>query len=283
MSWIVLVAATLILAVLVGALARRRGELREMEASASEIARARERGSAKARLQFPHVDLSQCMGCGSCIRACPEEGVLELVHGQALVAHGARCVGHGRCAEACPVDAISITLGDLSRRTDIPAIASNLESPHVPGLYLAGELTGYALVRTAVTHGSSVADEIAKRCQEPGPEGVLDLVVVGAGPAGLSCSLGALQHELDFVTLDQDSLGGTVSHYPRGKLVMTHPVAMPMGRTLDRSTYSKEELRELVQDFNRDDYQWEIGEVGPKWMPLKSPYLLGIPVKKTVP
>lgn len=250
MSWVFLVLVVLVLTLVVGAMARRRGELRAMEASVSEIARARERGSAQARLQFPHVDLSQCMGCGSCIRACPEEGVLELVHGQALVAHGARCVGHGRCAEACPVDAISITLGDLSRRSDIPAIGSNLESQHVPGLYLAGELTGYALVRTAVTHGSSVADEIAKRCKQPGPEGVLDLVVVGAGPAGLSCSLGALQHGLDFVTLDQDSLGGTVSHYPRGKLVMTHPVKMPMGRTLDRSTYSKEELidfwREIV-------------------------------------
>lgn len=126
-------------------------------------------------------------------------------------------------------------------------MSDDLESPHVPGLFLAGELTGFALVRTAVTHGSRVAELVADR-RNGSEEGMLDLCIVGAGPAGLACSLGARERGLRFMTLDQDSLGGTVSHYPRGKMVMTHPVDLPLGHRLDRSTYSKEDLVRLWTD-----------------------------------
>lgn len=213
----------------------------------AERERARTQGSHRARLQYPQVDLSRCIGCGSCVTACPEEGVLGLVHGQAVVLHGARCVGHGKCAEACPVNALSVTLGDLSERRDIPVLTSQLESPHVPGLFLAGEITGYALIRTAVAHGTAVADEVARRTREQRakPGDVLDLVIVGAGPAGLSCSLEAKSHGLSFVTIEQSDLGGTVAKYPRRKLVMTQPVELPLAGRLDRSTYEKEELVEL--------------------------------------
>ena len=109
-------------------------------------ASARERGSHQARLQYPHPDLSRCIGCGSCVAACPEEGVLEVIHGQAVVAHGARCVGHGLCAQECPVGAIAITLGDLEKRRDLPAIGHDFEVAGTPGLFLAGEVTGFALI-----------------------------------------------------------------------------------------------------------------------------------------
>jgi ferredoxin len=63
----------------------RRAELLRLEQRLEEFASAREKGTRKARLSYPHVDLSRCLGCGACIRACPEEGVLALIHGQALV------------------------------------------------------------------------------------------------------------------------------------------------------------------------------------------------------
>jgi thioredoxin reductase len=241
----------LAIAAIAAMLQRRRAELAKISHGLEERERARAKGTHRARLQHPHIDLARCMGCGTCVRACPEDGVLELIHGQAMVVHGARCVGHGKCAVECPVGAIAITLADLEERRDIPVLTESLESTRVRGLFLAGEVTGYALIRTAVAQGTAVADEVARRAREPGEHGpsgdseTLDLVVIGAGPAGFACSLEAKKHGLAFVTLDQSDLGGTVSKYPRRKLVMTQPVSLPLHGLLERSTYEKEELVEL--------------------------------------
>lgn len=229
----------------------RRLELRRMRRDLEERLEARERGSHKAQLQYPQIDLSRCLGCGACVRACPEEGVLGLIHGQAAVLHGARCVGHGLCAQECPVEAITVTLGDLKGRKDIPALTSEFEVPDMPGLFLGGEVTGHALIRTAIGHGEAIADEVARRVSSAGSSknGVLDLCIVGAGPAGFSCSLQAKARGLRFVTIDQESLGGTVSKYPRRKLVMTQPVRLPLYGMLRGTSFEKEELMAIWQEL----------------------------------
>ena len=254
---------TLLCVLLIGATwALRRSALSLTRESLREIRSARTRGSAKARLQYPAVDLSQCIGCGACIKACPEEGVLAMVHGQALVAHGSRCVGHALCADACPTSAIAVTLGDLSDRDDMPAVDESLESTTQPGLFLAGEITGYALIRTAIRHGSAVASEIARRCQaESSAPDVFDVVIVGAGPAGLSCALQAKSEGLRYAVLERDRIGGTVAHYPRRKLVMTSPVELPGYGRLKRSSYSKEELIDIWTDvIESEDIEINPGE-----------------------
>jgi len=50
---------------------------------------------------------------------------------------------------------------------------------------------------------------------------------------------------LKYQTVEQDSLGGAVFQYPRGKVVMTAPVELPIvGKVQFRNT-SKEELLEF--------------------------------------
>ena len=238
----------------------RRTHLQNWARSHRELHNARERGSHAARLQHPVVDLSQCIGCGACVRACPEDGVLSILHGQAVVVHGARCVGHGMCAAACPTGAISLTFGDLSRRRDLPVLDEDLEAVGVPGLFLAGELSGFALVRTAVAQGTTVADAVANRLSEafdPTPattatgqaRNAVDLLIVGAGPGGLACSLRAAEHGLDFATIEQATrIGGTVAAYPRRKMVMTQRVELPLYGELPRLSYQKEELIDIWED-----------------------------------
>jgi thioredoxin reductase/NAD-dependent dihydropyrimidine dehydrogenase PreA subunit len=277
------------LGVIVAALvvALRRADLRTTASSLAEREDARVRGSHDARLQHPEVDLDLCIGCGACVAACPEEGVLAMAHGQAVVVHGARCVGHGRCADACPVGAVAVTLGDVSMRDDLPAVSDDLEAVGVPGLFIAGELGGYALVRTAIAQGTVVADVVAQRVprRQPGrspagstkrrpavagsraasarpattggsvavldaaSDGPLDLLVVGAGPAGLACALRSREIGVSCAIIDQEAMvGGAVAQYPRAKLVMTQPVHLPLHGKLPKLSYQKEELIELWED-----------------------------------
>jgi|CXWL01.1.fsa_nt_gi thioredoxin reductase/ferredoxin len=224
---------------------RRRDHARLVEAQGLGIDRP--------TAQFPYVDASRCIGCGTCVKACPEGDVLGVVGGTAVVVNGLRCVGHARCEEVCPVGALEVGLGDVKGRADLPVMDEWQEST-APGVFLAGELSGMALIRNAVEQGRRVVERIAERqANEPlllasrrQDPSVVDLAIVGAGPAGLSAALAAKEQGLSYVLLEQEqSLGGTVLNFPRRKLVLTRPVRLPLGGSLDREEYSKEALLEL--------------------------------------
>lgn len=254
MIWYLLPVLVMALTLALLLVLQRRADLQSLSAQLTERAEAKRAGSHQARLQYPHVDLSRCLGCGTCVAACPEDGVLGLIHGQAAVIHGARCVGHGKCAAECPTGAIQLTLADLERRTDIPVLSEHFEVLDRPGVFLAGEVTGFALIRTAIAQGTAIVDEVAQRIRVAGSAAsadVLDLCIVGAGPAGLAASLRAKERGLRFCTIDQSGLGGTVAKYPRRKLVMTQPVDLPLYGTLKQSSYSKEQLIDLWQELVR--------------------------------
>lgn len=249
MSWTLLLALVLALGIALFAAISRRIELARMEQRLEERSRAVRHTNAAAQLQYPVVDLSRCLGCGSCVAACPEDGVLDLVHGQAVVVNGSRCVGHASCERECPVGAIKVTIANLDKRNDVPVLTDGLEAVGSPNLFLAGEVTAHALIKTAIEHGTAVAAEVARRSADaPRHADAFDLCIVGAGPAGLACSLEAKRHGLSFVTIDQEPApGGTVAKYPRRKLVMMQPVALPLHGRLAQTTYTKEELVELWQ------------------------------------
>lgn len=197
----------------------------------------------------PAINPNRCLGCGSCVGACPEGDVLGLIAGKAMLVNPTHCIGHGACREACPTDAITLVLGTEERGVDVPHLGPDFQT-NVPGLFVAGELGGMGLIRNAVEQGRQAVDSIRRLSGIGGGDG-LDLVVVGAGPAGLAASLAARQHSLRVVTLEQDSLGGAVAHYPRGKLVMTAPLELPgFGRIAARDI-TKESLLGLWQEVVR--------------------------------
>ncbi len=190
----------------------------------------------------PIINPGLCIGCQACIDACPEHDVLGLIGGKAALINPTHCIGHGACKDACPTQSITLVFGTATRGLDIPVVSPSFET-NVPGVFIAGELGGMGLIRNAVTQGAQAIDNIRMRNNNiaaPRENGALDVVIVGAGPAGFAGSLAAMKHKLDYVTVEQETLGGTVAHYPRGKIVMTQPMELPL--------YGKVKLRETTKE-----------------------------------
>jgi thioredoxin reductase len=215
------------------------GKKKRRYAAAAEILdEAVKSGLTEPPSLHPVIDAAVCCGSGACVRACPEKA-LGIINHKAVLINPAHCIGHGACAPACPVGAIKLVFGTEKRGIDIPHVQPSFET-NVPGIYIAGELGGMGLVRKAAEQGRQAMESIAKN---RGDSKQLDVVVVGAGPAGLAATLGAMEKKLRSVTLEQeDSLGGTVYHYPRNKLVMTQPVVLPIVGKAKLGEITKEDL-----------------------------------------
>lgn len=192
----------------------------------------------------PIIDQVKCLGCAACVKACPENNVLGVIHGKAELVDPSHCIGHGACKRACPFDAIELVFGTEKRGLDIPFVGSDFQT-NVPGTYIAGELGGMGLIRNAVNQGVQAVEAINKR--QVNGKFDLDLVVIGAGPAGIASSLAAMANKMKFICVEQDTFGGTVSHYPRGKIVMTAPVKLPVVGKMHFKETTKEALMEFWQ------------------------------------
>ena len=208
-----------------------------------------EAGLTEPASLHPVIDPGKCLGCGACVSACPEGKILGLIKGKAQLINPTKCIGHGACKTACPFDAITLVFGTEKRGIDIPNVAENFET-NIPGLFIAGELGGMGLIRNAITQGRKAMESIRK-LKGIGKGNNLDVVIVGAGPAGFSASLSAKQHGLRSVTLEQDSLGGTVFNFPRGKVVMTAPVDLPIVGKVKTKETTKEALLKMWLEIEK--------------------------------
>src|ERR1700738_5097607 len=240
---------------------------RKMKKQEEKARAALEKGkfhSEGPRAQHPQIDANYCIGCAACTMVCPEGDVLAMLGGKAIIVNGYKCIGHSLCAEACPVGAITMVMADPSVSADIPHLTPQHETS-IKNLFIVGELGGLALIKNAVNQGRNCVDTIASRTVASGDSrtasDVYEVLIVGAGPAGISASLRAIEKKMKYLTLDEGELGGTVAKYPRQKLVMTSPVEFPMYGKFKKTELSKEEL--LVfwnQVLERVDFKFRQGE-----------------------
>jgi thioredoxin reductase/NAD-dependent dihydropyrimidine dehydrogenase PreA subunit len=205
----------------------------------------------------PQVDLDECIGSGACVRACPEKDILAITDGRARLLNPLSCIGHSACMQACPVGAIKLVFGTATRGVELPRLTPSFETSQ-NGIFVIGELSGMGLIRNAMEQGRQAAATIAKSGRRGRP-GELDAIIVGAGPAGIGAALALLAHGLKVQIVDQDRYGGTITHYPRAKVVMTGSFELPGYGSVRRKTMTKEQLLELWTDI-RERIQLDIKE-----------------------
>ena len=228
-----------LIVVLIYLIKLRRGS-KKVEA---KIATAKKDGLYEPVSLHPVVDPNSCIMTGACIIACPEKDILGILDGKATTINTSQCIGHGACFHACPTQAISLNIGTEKRGVDLPHVNQNFET-NVPGISIAGELGGMGLIKNAVEQGKQAVDHIAKSIDKT-HNAPYDLIVVGAGPAGISASLTAKKYGLKSLTLEQDTLGGTVFTFPRKKVVMTSPMDLPLHGKVKLFETNKTELLDL--------------------------------------
>jgi thioredoxin reductase (NADPH) len=240
--------------------------LRKEKKKAAQAREAAERGKLRSdgpQSQHPHIDNNYCIGCATCTMVCPEGDVLGMIGGKAMIINGYKCIGHSLCADACPVGAITMVLANPSVGASLATLSSQYETT-IQNMFIVGELGGLALIKNAVNQGRDCTDTIASRISANPPSsspGVYDLLVVGAGPAGISASLRAAEKKLNYLAIEESEIGGTVAKYPRQKLVMTSPVQFPMHGKFKKTELSKEELLQFWQQvLKRADFNCRSGE-----------------------
>lgn len=199
----------------------------------------------------PEIDPERCGGCGACVSACPEGQILKLINHRAVLVEATKCVGHGMCAEVCPFDAISLVFGTKTRGMELPKIDTNYQT-NVKGLYIAGELGGMGLIRNAVKQGRLAAEHACKSVNSEQKTDV-EILVVGAGPAGLSASMSCHSAKIKYLCIEQNKFGGTIYNFPRQKIVMTQPIDFPKIGTVNfnQNKISKEDILEVWHKIRR--------------------------------
>ncbi len=217
--------------------------IRETKIVDQKIEVAKQDGLFEPVSLHPVVDQNTCIQSGACIRACPEKDILGIRNSRATTINASRCIGHGACFHACPTQAITLCIGTEKRGVELPHVSQDFET-NVSGVYIAGEMGGMGLIRNAVEQGRQAVDNLKKTIKKESSAD-FDLIVIGAGPAGISASLNAKKHGLKCLTLEQDSLGGTVYTFPRAKIVMTAPMELPLYGKVKFYETTKTELLEL--------------------------------------
>lgn len=187
----------------------------------------------------PRINTTLCNGCGICAEICPEK-IIEMNGGKAVLNAKSLCLGHGACFQTCPVNAITLCMGSDRRGEDLPQLYQNFETA-TPGIFIAGELGGMGRINGAAEQARQAVRYITNVLAK-GHGADYDLVIVGAGTAGLAAALTAKKNDLRFIVLEQDTMERSFSNYPRSLVKGTVVLDLPLAGKITLKNTTKKQL-----------------------------------------
>ena len=115
---------------------------------------------------------------------------------------------------------------------------------NVPGLYVCGDLAGMPLLKFALDSGVRAVRAIHTLLTRPGrtAEAGPDLVILGAGVAGMAAAVEARRLGLSFELIEAAEPFATLVNFPKGKPIFTYPAAMTPAGELQVNAAVKESL-----------------------------------------
>ena len=134
-----------------------------------------------------------------------------------------------------------------------PVVDDKLES-NIPGLFVVGDLAGAPVVKLAMEQGYRVASHISSLADAKATEpGAYDVIVAGAGAAGLNAALELQERGLRVLVLEKNRIAETIEDFPEGKWVYAEPDAVPPKGKLWLDGARKEDLLERWHQIIRDN------------------------------
>src|SRR5436309_4974222 len=180
---------------------------------------------------YPHpvVIADRCIGCQACVDACPHS-VLAMVSHLAVPVARSECMEDTSCQIACPVTpkaCIVVNTTKIIKPRPVP-VRNEKFMTNVPGCYIIGDVSGAPLIKNAANEGADVIKYIAEELKAipSEPKAEYDVAIIGIGPAGLSSSVLARQHNLRYIAIEQDKVLATIEAYPKNKYVFFKPETM---------------------------------------------------------
>jgi len=178
----------------------------------------------EGKKMHPVINTAVCMGCGTCVMNCREKNVLYLINGKSTLVNPFACKCRGDCERLCLTGALKLVEYGERIKVKFPGLTEHFET-NIKGIYIVGALSGAGLIKEAINQGRAAVNHIMR---DVFPQNLPRVVVVGAGPAGLSALLSCRKFGVPVICLEKETTANTIKNFPKKKILMAEPVELPI-------------------------------------------------------
>lgn len=124
---------------------------------------------------------------------------------------------------------------------ELPQLDANHQS-NISGLYVVGDLADAPIIKVALNQGYEVAEKVAKQLSSTHDPNILDVAIIGAGPAGIGAALALKEAGARFVVFEKGQPFQTIQNFPKAKHIFSEPREMIQKGNFWFEDASKEDL-----------------------------------------